>query len=180
MWASSFSAILLSTLALSSSVCEARRLSRRACTITWPAIDGDTCASMARDWALDVDYFRAMNPTADCSKLVHGQEYCVDWEGTKPTAPAITTTVPPTVPSSTTLVTKTSSAPPTGPTGPSPVQEGITANCKLLANQIDCSSNVEPHRPAILSRQRRRYVPEDCRLIQDLQPAAIVSLVITT
>jgi len=134
---SSFSAILVAALALGSSVCEARRLSRRDCTITWPAIEGDTCASMARDWALEVDFFRAMNPTADCSKLVPGQEYCVDWEGTRPTAPAITSTTPPTVPSSTTLVTKTSSAPPSGPTGPSPVQEGIAANCKLLAQQID-------------------------------------------
>ncbi|KAF1360386.1 hypothetical protein EJ07DRAFT_116876, partial [Lizonia empirigonia] len=48
------------------------------CTITWPAIEGDTCASMARNWALKVDVFQAMNSTADCSKLVPGQEYCVN------------------------------------------------------------------------------------------------------
>ena len=46
---SSFSAILVAALALGSSVCKARRLSRRDCTITWPAIEGDTGASIARD-----------------------------------------------------------------------------------------------------------------------------------
>lgn len=137
-----FSFVLLHALALASSVADARRLHRRACTFTWPAIDGDTCATMSRDWALGAGIFQTMNPGVDCAKLEPGKEYCIEWEGALPSAPAVTsapsatpapvpTSAPViTKPSSTTLMTTTSVAPPGGPAAPSPVQEGIAANCE--------------------------------------------------
>ena len=121
---------LLTALALTSTVADARRIYRRDCKFTWPAIDGDTCSSMARDWAIDEQLFRAINPGIDCAKLDSNKEYCVEWDGPAPSPPALTSAPVPTAFSSTTLVTKTSSTPPSGPAPPSPVQEGVAANCK--------------------------------------------------
>lgn len=63
-----------------------------------PAIGDDTCASMARDWALEVDFFRAMSPLADYSKFVLGQVYRLGWEATGHVVAAATSATSPTVP----------------------------------------------------------------------------------
>jgi hypothetical protein len=135
MWNTSYLYFALTVVAVGSSVADARRLHKRECSFTWPATNGDTCATISRDWLIAEELFKAMNTGVDCSKLVPGQEYCVEWSGSLPTAPVISPTPTPTPtppePSSTTLVTKTSSAAPSGPAVPSPIQPGVAQNCKF-------------------------------------------------
>ncbi|KAF1362026.1 hypothetical protein EJ07DRAFT_153601 [Lizonia empirigonia] len=157
MLGSLFSSFVLVALAISPSVTDARRLQRRACNFTWPAIEGDTCATMARDWSKEEQVFKAMNPGVDCANLVVGKEYCVEWEGTLPTPPAITSApVPSATPSSTTLVKKKSSVPPPSrPVAPSPVQEGVAANCKkwyLVSGGDNCQKIVDTYKTFTLAQ----------------------------
>jgi hypothetical protein len=130
MWKTSF---FLAALTINSVVVDARRLHKRECSYTWPATDGDTCATISRDWLIDEKLFTAMNPGIDCSKLVPGQEYCVEWNGPPPTGPVVTPNPSSTSAkvSSTTMVTKTSSSVPDGPAAPSPIQSGFAHNCKF-------------------------------------------------
>jgi hypothetical protein len=134
MLSNPYSSIAWTILALGSSSTDGRKIYKRDCSFTWPATSGDTCATMSSDWRLDEATFKAMNPGVDCSNLVPDQEYCVEWDGTLPIPPAETSTPAPTslVPSSTTLVTVTSSSTaPGGPVIPSPIQSGVASNCEL-------------------------------------------------
>jgi hypothetical protein len=72
MWNTLSLCFALTALAISSSVADARLLHKRDCSSTWPATDGDTCATISRDWLIDEEVFKAMNPGAACSKLVPG------------------------------------------------------------------------------------------------------------
>ncbi|KAH8692464.1 hypothetical protein GQ44DRAFT_719863 [Phaeosphaeriaceae sp. PMI808] len=144
------SSLLLASITFNPSLANAQRLHRRECGVTWPATDGDTCTTMSRDWALDIELFRSMNPGADCAKLVPGQEYCVEWLGPKPSAPVITPITLPSKPSSTTLATRTRfSSAPIGPVAPSPVQSGIAQNCQkwyLVSGGDNCQKIVDSYK----------------------------------
>ncbi|KAF1968896.1 hypothetical protein BU23DRAFT_433319, partial [Bimuria novae-zelandiae CBS 107.79] len=128
------------------------------CSFTWPATSGDTCATMSSDWRLDEATFKAMNPGVDCSNLVPDQEYCVEWDGTLPIPPAETSTPAPTslVPSSTTLVTVTSSSTaPGGPVIPSPIQSGVASNCQkwyLVEPDDTCQGIVDIYKTFTLAQ----------------------------
>lgn len=91
-------------------------LARRDCTFTVPASEGDTCASLADFWGLDLAQFQSYNPGVSCAgTLVAGQEYCIEWDGGQQ----------PTTTSST-----TSSATTTTSSLPSPTQPGLAADCE--------------------------------------------------
>ena len=133
---------------LAASEATGRKLQARDCSITWPAYDGDTCATFADDWSISEAEFLSYNPGAVCSALEVGKEYCVEWTGTPPPLPETPkptpTPTPVVTPTPTTLSTvtspKTTSAPPAAtcastPAGvvtPSPIQVRI----QYLADQL--------------------------------------------
>ncbi|KAI4204248.1 MAG: hypothetical protein LQ350_001228 [Teloschistes chrysophthalmus] len=94
------------------------------CTYYYDSQPGDTCASIANDWGITSSELTTYNPSvkADCSGLIIGDAYCVEENYGNGPAPPETT-------SSTTSKTSSISASPT-PTGPTPVQSGITAECE--------------------------------------------------
>ncbi|KAI4193919.1 MAG: hypothetical protein LQ350_008079 [Teloschistes chrysophthalmus] len=94
------------------------------CTYFYDSQPGDTCVSIVGDWGLSQEQFKTYNPSvkSDCSGLVIGTAYCVEENyGNGPAPPETTATT-----SSKTTATTTSAT----PTGPSPVQSGINAQCK--------------------------------------------------
>ena len=98
----------------------ARALYPRACSFTGPASAGDTCKTMAAGWGVSEADFVSWNPGVDCTALVAGQEYCVEWDMGSP--PPVTTTAQ----------TTTAPAPTTtAPTKPSPTQEGLVSDCEI-------------------------------------------------
>ena len=123
---------------LASSESTGHNLQKRDCSITFPAYEGDTCASMADSWSISEAQFLSFNPGAVCSALEVGKEYCVEWSGTPPALPEPTKTsstpTPTPTPTPTTLSTVTSTkitttAPvaicastPAGVVTPSPIQ----------------------------------------------------------
>lgn len=138
---------------LFTSSASAAALKPQDCTFSVVATASDTCASLAAAWNLSVGAFNVYNPSVgiDCaSGLVAGETYCVEQnygQGAMPTDP---TSIPPT-PTPTPTATKgdgsggsgggssgasttTADAVPTAPNGspiPSPVQDGITPDCRL-------------------------------------------------
>ncbi|KAI4184895.1 MAG: hypothetical protein L6R41_004448 [Letrouitia leprolyta] len=96
------------------------------CTYFYDSQPGDTCDSIASDWGLDPLQFITYNPSvkSDCTGLVTGNAYCVEENyGQGPKPPETTSST-----STTSKTTGTSTSP--APTGPSPVQSGITTQCK--------------------------------------------------
>ena len=98
------------------------------CTYFYDSQPGDTCASIADNWGITQVQFKTYNPSikSDCSGLIIGDAYCVEENYGNGPAPPETT-------SSTTSKTTSTTTTPT-PTGPTPVQSGITTQCKKLAN----------------------------------------------
>lgn len=47
------------------------------CSFAIGAVNGDTCESFGKTWALDLATFVSLNPSAKCPDLVAGQDYCV-------------------------------------------------------------------------------------------------------
>ncbi|KAL8729757.1 MAG: hypothetical protein Q9181_004893 [Wetmoreana brouardii] len=95
------------------------------CTYFYDSQPGDTCASIAGDWGLTLQQLVTYNPSlkADCSGLKSGTAYCVEENyGNGPATPSSTSSTSSTT-SSPTTTTQT-------PTGPSPEQSGINAQCK--------------------------------------------------
>lgn len=163
-----FLSFVFVALTLISSITDARRLYRRECGFTWPAIDGDTCATMAQDWAMYEDIFRAINPRVSCSQFVSGKEFCVEWVGPKPSVPVVTLAPGLTAPPSTILVTETSSARPSKPAVPSPYRmESLrtVSLAELKLASIVSTLTQQLHRSDMVPRQRRRYLPKDSRLL---------------
>jgi len=133
------SASLMSIYALLASLeSTGRNLQKRDCSITFPAYESDTCASMADSWSISESQFLSFNPGAVCSALEVGKEYCVERSGTPPALPEPPKTpfklTPTLTPTPTTLSTVTSTkitttAPvatcastPAGVVTPSPIQ----------------------------------------------------------
>lgn len=77
----------LCALLLSASSVTGSPVHRRDCQLDWPAAIGETCEMMANDWMITVDHFIAINPGVQCPSLVHGQYYCVMWDGALPDPP---------------------------------------------------------------------------------------------
>lgn len=105
----------------------ARALRPRDCSFTWPAYAGDDCRSMASSWSISEAEFISFNPGVDCSNLVVGTEYCVEWAGPKPSLPP-----PPPPASTTTSAVPSTTTRPGGPEPPSPTQDGLVENCKFV------------------------------------------------
>lgn len=104
------------------------------CTYFYDSQPGDTCDSIASDWGLDPLQFITYNPSvkSDCTGLVTGNAYCVEENyGQGPKPPETTSST-----STTSKTTGTSTSP--APTGPSPVQSGITTQCERPMNLGDC------------------------------------------
>ncbi|KAL8758634.1 MAG: hypothetical protein Q9184_003869 [Pyrenodesmia sp. 2 TL-2023] len=99
------------------------------CTYFYDSQPGDTCANIADNWGISLLQFTRYNPSvkSDCSGLVFGVAYCVEenyGNGPVPPPPATTT-------SSTSATSKTTTAATSpAPTGPTPVQSGITSQCQ--------------------------------------------------
>ncbi|KAL8707967.1 MAG: hypothetical protein Q9220_007110 [cf. Caloplaca sp. 1 TL-2023] len=94
------------------------------CTYFYESQPGDTCASIAVGWGLTLEQFKTYNPSvkSDCSGLVIGNAYCVEENyGNGPADPETTSTTTSKTTSATIAAT---------PTGPTPVQSGISSQCK--------------------------------------------------
>ncbi|KAI4089539.1 MAG: hypothetical protein LQ339_008532 [Xanthoria mediterranea] len=95
------------------------------CTYFYDSQPGDTCASIASGWGVTLQEFVTYNPSVktDCSGLVVGSSYCVEQNyGNGPSNPVTTSSTATSEHSTTT----TSPA----PTEPTPVQSGISSQCK--------------------------------------------------
>ncbi|KAJ4152983.1 hypothetical protein LMH87_009498 [Akanthomyces muscarius] len=88
------------------------------CTSWYAPEDYDTCEGILNIFQLSIDQFYKMNPSigSDCTKMALGTYYCISTQsdGGPPPSGAPTTT--------------TTSTPPAGAT-PSPIQDGMVANC---------------------------------------------------
>ncbi|KAH6699844.1 hypothetical protein BKA61DRAFT_582696 [Leptodontidium sp. MPI-SDFR-AT-0119] len=116
------------TLLSAASVGTATSVVRRDCSFKWVAEKGNTCLSMATDWGLTQTVFINYNPGVVCPTLLVGTEYCVEWTGAAPPVPI--SSAKPTTTSSTTISSKIiTSSTTTEPSGPSPTQVGIIADC---------------------------------------------------
>ncbi|KAL8833430.1 MAG: hypothetical protein Q9170_004273 [Blastenia crenularia] len=93
------------------------------CTYFYDSQPGDTCESISDNWGIALLQFKTYNPSvkSDCSGLVIGNAYCVEENYGNGPAPPETTS------STTSKTTSTSISP--APTGPTPVQSGITTQC---------------------------------------------------
>lgn len=115
------------------------------CTWTVVASSTDTCATIAAAWGLNVDQFAVYNPITgwNCSDgVIAGETYCVEQNyglSALPTSPSVTPPVPtptsgdPGSSGSSGSGTVSAPASPTAPNGspiPSPVQDGISPDCK--------------------------------------------------
>jgi cell division septation protein DedD len=106
------------------------KLQARDCSLTWPAYDGDNCATFADNWSISEAQFLSFNPGAVCSALEVGKEYCIEWSGTPPPLPVKPTPTPtPVVTPTPATTTKPTQAPvatcastPAGVVTPSPIQ----------------------------------------------------------
>ncbi|OLN88297.1 LysM domain-containing protein-like protein 1 [Colletotrichum chlorophyti] len=129
-------------LGISATFAEAATLRSRACTFTWVAVEGETCASMSSDWGIALSQFIALNPSVgpDCENgLTVGQEYCVEGE------------LEPVTTSSAAFSTRASSAPvstTSGPSAPSPTQPGLIDSCTVfyqVASGDTCDVIISKH-----------------------------------
>ncbi|KAF2150411.1 carbohydrate-binding module family 50 protein [Myriangium duriaei CBS 260.36] len=104
------------------------------CSFSIQADPGDTCASIASQFSISLNDFNTWNPSVgpNCSTgVVAGQSYCVEATITPISSTSTTVTTKATTTStqsssSTTFITVTTT---TAPSGPSPTQAGLAANC---------------------------------------------------
>ncbi|KAI4213784.1 MAG: hypothetical protein LQ349_009258 [Xanthoria aureola] len=96
------------------------------CTYFYDSQPGDTCASIASDWGVTLQQFVTYNPSvkADCSGLVVHSSYCVEQNCGDGPSNSVTTSRTATSEHSSTTTTSLA------PTGPTPVQSGISSQCK--------------------------------------------------
>lgn len=122
------------------------------CTYFYDSQPGDTCASIASGWGVTLQEFVTYNPSVktDCSGLVVGSSYCVEQNyGNGPSNPVTTSSTATSEHSTTT----TSPA----PTEPTPVQSGISSQCKTASTLRAISLRI-PIRQTVLQGARRRYM----------------------
>ncbi|KZV92987.1 hypothetical protein EXIGLDRAFT_836066 [Exidia glandulosa HHB12029] len=66
------------------------------CSGTYTAVAGDTCTSIAQNFAISVHHFLSLNPSvsSDCTNLHIGFAYCIESSGTDSSVPAAERTPP--------------------------------------------------------------------------------------
>ncbi|KAH7024976.1 uncharacterized protein B0I36DRAFT_416907 [Microdochium trichocladiopsis] len=115
---------------LSNAVLAQRALPKRGvdCFFSYTPSKGDTCATFAASWALDVAEFQSLNPGVSCPNLDTSKQYCVlgnvNDDGPATSTSTSTSTKAPTP---TTSKTSTTAAPPASSN--SPAMPGLAGNC---------------------------------------------------
>jgi hypothetical protein len=122
--------------------CVARDLNPRDCSFTWSAIQGDTCKSMADAWSITEAQFVSFNPGVECSSLIVGVDYCVEWQGK---LSSLSTSLAPPTPTQRPLTpakftTKFPAITPkpstTRPAAPGPTQPNVSSKCGLAGSLL--------------------------------------------
>lgn len=145
--------VSLGIIVLLSANASARKLHARACSLTWPANDGDTCANFVDNWGISEAQFLSYNPGTVCPSLEAGKEYCVEWSGTPPNLPMSPTPTPtPFLPENhTTLVVVTTPR----PVSKSLSSTGIAGTCSSTPAGVTTPSAVQVICPCVSAA---RYV----------------------
>ncbi|KAL2160292.1 hypothetical protein VTH06DRAFT_1465 [Thermothelomyces fergusii] len=135
----------------------AREHSRRAvnCYFHTPAWSGDTCESMASDWALTLDLFIKLNPGVTCPDLEPGKEYCVLGEWTPDPTSTSTSSPPPQTTTSQTSTSTSSSTPITSSS--TPITSAAPSTTQASSTTQAPTPSVSPTMPGIDPNCNRFY-----------------------